>query len=289
MLFPWEQRLGRVGAKAIESYLSYFSTTSAEEVDLGIDFHCVLIEKDQPSINFMVQAKGTEYFKKGWSKGIKKSTILYWLFQRSPVFLIVFDEKSKNCYWMSIEDQRISLFQKLGEKKSETISIKFDRLNKLERGKAKNFEFIEKIKDDWQSVQQFWGSPQFKGNGYVKTIPPPPRSKWELMQTKETVRKSLYSIVQHHINTKDMQSALLCCRFLGEFDKSHYNHFEWLGIIYRQMGEKFYGKSIESFKEALIIIEGDLKLPPNIKKRMVERIQQELAITKALQSGPITG
>jgi len=79
---------------------AYFSKTTPEEVDLGIDFHCELIEDDRPSITFLVQAKGTEHFKNGWSKGIRKSTILYWLWQRSPVYLIVYDEKDGNCYCM---------------------------------------------------------------------------------------------------------------------------------------------------------------------------------------------
>jgi len=280
--FPWEQRLGRVGAKEIESRLSYFSKTTPDEVDLGIDFHCELIEDDHPSITFLVQAKGTEHFKNSWSKGIRKSTILYWLWQRSPVFLVVYDDKDKNCYWMSIEDQRYSLFQKLGQKSSNTISIKLDRSHVLERGKDRNYEFIEKIKDDMLSVQQFWGFPRPKGNGYVKKIPPPPRSKWEFAQTKETVRMSLYSIVQHFINERDIGNALLCCRFLAEFDRSHYNHFLWLGHIYREIGD--YRKADESFKEALKICERDSKWPRDSMKSIIEAILKEIEITHKLQS-----
>jgi tetratricopeptide (TPR) repeat protein len=280
--FPWEQRLGRVGAKEIESRLSYFSKTTSQEVDLGIDFHCELIEDDRPSIIFLVQAKGTEHFKNGWSKGIKKSTILYWLQQRSPVYLIVDDEKDGNCYWMSIEDHRYSLFHKLSQKTSKTISIKLDRSHVLERGKDKNYEFIEKIKDDLLSIQQFWGLPQPKGTGYVKRIPPPPRSDWELTQTRENIRMSLYSLVQHYMNKKDMQSTLLCCRFLGEFDKSHYNHFVWLGQIHREMGN--YEEADESFNEALKICKRDSKWPSESMRNIIEAIHKEIEIKHKLQS-----
>jgi tetratricopeptide (TPR) repeat protein len=281
--FPWERRLGRVGANTIKSFLSYFSKTNSVEgdEDIGIDYHCELIEDDHPSITFFVQAKGTEHFKNNWSKGIRKSTILYWLSQKSPVYLIVYDENDRNCYWMSIEDHRYSLFKKLSQKHSKTITIKLDRSHVLERGKNKNHEFIEKIKDDLRSIQQFWGFPQPKGNGYVKIIPSPPRSEWELTQTKENVRMSLYSIIQHYIK-KDKQTALLFCRFLAEFDKSHYNHFFWLGQLNREMGN--YEEAIESFKEALRICERDLRWPRDSMKSIIEAIHKEIETTYKLQA-----
>ncbi len=278
----WEQRLGRVGAKEIASRLSYFSKTSREEVDVGIDFRCELIEDDHPSITFLVQAKGTEHFHNNWSKGIRKSTILYWLWQRSPVYLIVYDEKDGNCYWMSIEDQRYNLFRKLGAKKSNTVSINMNKSQVLERGKDKNRNLIGKIKDDLRSIQSFWGFPQPKGNGYVKTIPGPPRSEWELVQTKENIRMSLYSLVQHFMRNNDQRSAMLCCRFLGEFDKSHYNHFVWLGQLNRAEGN--YKEAKKNFNEALriCICERDMKWPTESMKQLIQLIQKEIELTDRL-------
>jgi tetratricopeptide (TPR) repeat protein len=84
------------------------------------------------------------------------------------------------------------------------------------------------------------------------------------------------------MNIKDMQSALLCCRFLGEFDKSHYNHFVWLGRIHREMGN--YEEAVESFKEALKICEKDSKWPSDSMKSIIEAIHKEIEITYKLQS-----
>lgn len=83
------------------------------------------------------------------------------------------------------------------------------------------------------------------------------------------------------MNTKDMQSALLCCRFLGEFDKSHYNHFVWLGQIHREMGN--YEEADESFNEALKICKRDSKWPSESMRSIVEAIHKEIEVKHKLQ------
>lgn len=102
--FTWEQRLGKVGESEIKGRLSYFSMVTKIEDDVGLDFYCQLVENDSQTNEFYIQAKGTEHFDDDWNASIKKSTLVYWLWKRNPVYLIVYHEPGGNCYWLSIED-----------------------------------------------------------------------------------------------------------------------------------------------------------------------------------------
>ncbi len=100
------------------------------------------------------------------------------------------------------------------------------------------------------------------------------------MQTKENIRMSLYSLVQHFMRNNDQRSAMLCCRFLGEFDKSHYNHFVWLGQLNRAEGN--YKEAKKNFNEALRICERDMKWPTESMKQLIQLIQKEIELTDRL-------
>lgn len=202
----WETRLGKIGEAEIERRLACFSITQKYDIDVGIDFYCELLKGSSPSTPFYVQAKGTEHFNKKWGQSIKKSTIMYWLQQAFPVFLIVYDGNTDNCYWMSIEDLRYTLLEKVHKTGAETIYIKMDRSHILEKGKSKNDEFIRKIKDDLASIELFRGRPHFKREGYVKAIPSPPRSHLELLRIRGNVRMYLYSLVLHYMKTNDLET-----------------------------------------------------------------------------------
>lgn len=266
-------RLAIAAEKEIESRLACFAKVTKEEVDVGIDFRCELLENDSPSIPFFVQAKGTQHFDNKWGRSIKKSTVIYWLEQPFPVYLIVYDQKSGNCYWGSIEDQRYSLLQKLS-KKSDTIHIKLDRSHFLERGEGKNKGLVRKIKEDLASVELWRGRPLPKGEGYVKTIPDPPRSKIELVRIKENIRQSLYSLFLYYFLQRDLENAYLLCEFLTKFDKSHYNHFVWFGQINKALGKK--QEAERSFVEALKICERDKNWPRESMEPIVAFIRKEI-------------
>jgi hypothetical protein len=114
-----------------------------------------LLENDSPSIPFYVQAKGTEHFDENWGASIKKTTIQYWLTRPFPVFLVAFDENDRNCYWMSIEEQRYALMNRLFKDTAKTLYLKMDRSHILERGKESNIDFKTKIMEGWLSIEQY--------------------------------------------------------------------------------------------------------------------------------------
>lgn len=272
----WETRLGDVGESAIRKQLSYFSTVTKTERDVGIDFLCELVVENKPWAKYYVQAKGTEHFDAQWGSNVKKSTISYWLKQEDPVYLIVYDDKDGRSYWMSIEDHRYELFDRImkSDTQSDSIYIRMDRSQILEDGKEKNELLRSKIISDKYSIQQFYGYPQMQGIGYIRVIPPPPRNVHELVMTKETIRKSLYSLIIHYLGKNDVETAYLCCEFLTKFDKGHYNHFEWFGLLNIVLRKPIEAKS--ALEEAIHIFEGDKNWPLEDKMLQIKRLREEI-------------
>jgi tetratricopeptide (TPR) repeat protein len=273
-LIPWTTRLGTVGESAIKSRLAYFSIPTEYEEDAGIDFYCELIEGDTPSIPFYVQAKGAEHFGSSWGRSIPKSTITYWLQQQHPVFLVVYDDESRTCHWMSIEDHRYSLIQQIFTTVKDTVYVKMDKSNTLEQTRGGNELFIAQVHEDSLSIQLFRGRPQFIGQEYVKKIPSPPRSDAEFHRIRETVRASLYSLVQHYLRAGDLEIAYSYCQFLSKFDVEHYNHFVWFGEIARTFGEADIAR--ESFEQALRICKADKNWPSDSMQEIIAAIEKEV-------------
>jgi hypothetical protein len=269
--FTWEQRLGKVGESEIKGRLSYFSLVTKIEDDVGLDFYCQLLENSSPTNEFYIQAKGTEHFDDNWSASIKKSTLVYWLWEPNPVYLIVYDEPSGNCYWMSIEDHRYELLERIFKTDTDSLYLTFDRSNILEKGKDKNESFITKIKDDKASIELFRGQPTFKGDGYVKQLPDCPRTEHELILIRENVRQCLYSLIRYYDQHKDVDTTKRYCEFLAQFDSTgDYNHFLWLGLINLELGKKEIAR--ENFEQALRICEND----PNWPKESMDALKAEI-------------
>jgi hypothetical protein len=273
-LIPWTTRLGTVAESAIKSRLAYFSNPTEYEEDVGIDFYCELIESDTPSIPFYVQAKGAEHFDSSWGRSIPKSTITYWLRQQHPVFLVVYDDEMKTCHWISIEDHRYSLIQQIFTTVKDTVYVKMDRSNTLAQTRDGNELFIAKVHEGSFSIQLFRGRPQFIGQEYVKKIPSPPRSGAELHRIRETVRASLYSLVQHYCRAGDLKTAYTYCQFLARFDTEHYNHFVWFGEIAKTFGEADIAR--ESFEQALKICKADKDWPSDSMQKIIATIEREM-------------
>jgi len=271
---PWTTRLGTIGEAQVKARLAYFSIATKYETDPGIDFYCELLENDSPSIPFFVQAKGTEHFDAKWGQSIPKPTIVYWLQQAAPVFLMVYDEVNKLCYWMSIEELRYGLIEQIFTTDSATIHVRMDRTHALDLDRNLNQDFINKIKEDTTLVQLFRGEAVFRGDDYVKQLPSPPRSDLELVRIKENVRAGLYSLVQHSFATQDIAAAKLYCEFLANFDSDHYNHFVWLGRINVVNGN--HSEAVINFRRALEICEADKIWPRESLKPIIDHIKDQL-------------
>jgi len=281
---PWTTKLAGVGEAQISARLQYFSNVTNYNLDLGIDFYCELLENGAPSTPFYVQAKGTQHFDETWSQSIAKSTVGYWLNQPHPVMLIVYDEKARTCYWMSIESHRYEFLSQM-KSTSGTIHITLDRSKVLADGANTNDSFIAQIKADGESIMLWRGYPQFKGEGYVKEIPDAPRSESELTRVEETLRKTSYSLVRYYTGSSyDWSRASDLCELLTKFDKSHYNHFVWLAQIKQVQGDRQV--ALLNFEEALEICERDKTWPKESMDITKEAIKRQIERIKAsLQNG----
>jgi Domain of unknown function (DUF4365) len=199
---PWKTRLGMIGETQVKTRLAYFSIPTKYEIDPGIDFYCELLENNSPSLPFYIQAKGTEHFDDNWGQSIRKSTLVDWLQQPFPVFLLVYDETEDVCHWMSVEQLRYHLIEQIFTTDAATVYLRMDRSNLLERGRDSNQSFIEKIKEDTALVQLFRGQALFRGDGYVKQLPsPPPAQNLNLRESKKVygpIYTRSFSIASRH-------------------------------------------------------------------------------------------
>lgn len=248
------RRLGSSAESEIESRLKNFSIPAKPDPDIGIDFYCQLLEGEIASSKFFgVQAKGTKHFNNYWRQSFKRKTIELWLQLPFPVFIIVYDENSGNCYWKSIVHNRNSLIEKL-RTNAKTISIRIEKSHSLEKGGNKNEEFIRKIKEAQSLISLICGRPQF-GEGYVRTLPIVYLSKGIITNLRENIRTSMKFLINNRLLTNDIENAYFLCDFLTRFDKGHYDHFVTFGRINKFLGKKKEAK--ESFEEAIKICKGD--------------------------------
>jgi tetratricopeptide (TPR) repeat protein len=162
---------------------------------------------------------------------------------------------------------------------SKTIYIKVEDSNQLKRDKDNYIQLVNKIKLDSNSTQLFRGQPQFVGEEYVKNIPPQPRTNHEVKYIKENIRAGIYSLIQLYTNMKEFDIALNYCEFIAKIDKSHYNHFVWLGKLYGVLGRE--KEAIKSFKKAVEICKRDEKLPKDSMSNILIYIEKEIKNLKA--------
>lgn len=258
---PDSQKLGLVGEKAIESRLSTFSSVMRPGYDVGIDYFCELIEKGSPSGRyFCVQAKSTRRFKNYWKGNIKKETLAFWLNQRYPVFLVVYEQSSGNCYWASIQDLRQILNSRL-EGASKTICVKVDRSNTLEEN-GDNPRFIKKIRKDGLLVNALHGIPEFVSlDGYVGFIPALSLTDTMRGMIRERVRYGIDYLIYDCLLRNDPKNAYPLSQILTQFDHGHYDHFLIHARICRRLKE--YEEAEKNYNTAINICKDD----PNWNKR----------------------
>jgi hypothetical protein len=291
---PWSQRLGSIGESVIESRLKYFSNPMKPNYDVGIDFFCELLENGSPSLKFfLVQAKGSQHFDDKWGRSFDRQTIYFWLSQPFPLYIIVYDEVDKNCYWMSIEEQRNSLMRRLKTSDTKTVYITIDRTRILKQDR--NIEFVQKIKEDLESLNfrlnLARGTPQFIGEGYVRSIPIIYLPENLITNIRERIRISMNYLIQNYLLRNDISNAYSLCEFLTKFDRGHYDHFVLFGDICELLGKR--EEACSSYSQAIKICEGDknwnkLKKPtdPSIEDIIatIEKKMRKLGC-KSIRSG----
>lgn len=250
---------------------------------VGIDFWCELCENGLLSATlFFVQAKGTQHFDDKWGRSFDRETIQFWLSRPFPVYIIVYDDVSKECYWMSIEEQRNKIIERMSSKDAKTVYLTVDRTRILRLDQ--NAEFVQRIKDDSQSMNFRFnlvrGTPDFSGEGYVREIRIAELPPILLTNIRERIRINMNYLIHNHLFRRDIANAYTLCELLARFDRSHYDHFVLFGRICGLLGKK--EEACSSYNEAIEICKRDknwdkLKKPadPSIND-IIARIETEM-------------
>lgn len=252
------QRRG-IGAEAeIKKRLVHFSDLAKPEPDQGIDFICQLSEDFSPISRFFgVQAKGTRQFDKYWRNSFPKSTVERWLRLPFPVFIIVYNESDHNCYWMSVTHNLPSFVTKLQEKvDAKTIRIEMDKSHLLEETGERNADFIEAVKDAHMRISLILGRPEF-GESYVREMRYYILSNQVRTRLRDHIRDNMNYLIYHFLFTKNFEKAYSLCKFLIEFDKSHYDHFLLFARMCHYRGEK--EEALRYYDEAIRMLKADKK------------------------------
>jgi hypothetical protein len=271
---PWTTALSHVAEGLISARLSYIANVNKLHSDLGIDFHCEMLRDNTPSgLVFYVQAKGTQNFDETWSQSIPKSTVRYWLSQTHPVVLVVLDEPTETCYWLSIEAHRHDFLRQFNSA-SETIPVTVDRSQTLAKGVNGNAALVAQLKADQRSVMLWMGYPMSEGEGYIRNLPAPPRSRYELAKAEENLIETLRALVRYYMNYPDWSRAHDLAESLTKIDKSHYNQFVWLAQIQEMQGDK--SAALLNWKEALSICERDKASPREWIEELKRAIRTEI-------------
>jgi len=232
-------------------------------LEYAIDFYCRLFQNGKPSNKiFGVEVKSTNIFKNYYRKSIEIDIIKFWLTQPFPVYVVVYEESSDKCYWISVEDNREEWTNKLLKEKKK-IPIRIYRAKVLE--KNQNEAFIQKIEHDIIKVNANRGIPQFVSKGYegyaIGYIPILKLSDTARENVRGTIRYGFNYLINDSILRGDLQSAYSLGKLLADFDHGHYDHFVLLARICRQLGKKEDAKT--NYEIALQICKSD----PNWDKK----------------------
>jgi hypothetical protein len=241
------QRRAASGESYVEARLKSFAQVLRPEplLEYAIDYYCRLLQNGKPSNKiFGVEVKSTNIFKDYFSESIGKDKIEFWLIQPFPVYVMVYEESSDNCYWTSVEDNREQWTNEL-RKDIENITIRVDRAKILE--KNQNAAFIRKIERDIIIVNANRGIPEFVTKGYegyaIGYIPVLKLSDVARDNVRLRIRYGFNYLINDSILKDDVQGAYSLGKLLADFDHGHYDHFVLLARICRQLGKKEEAKT----------------------------------------------
>ena len=275
--------VGQSGQLEVAAFLSNFANVMSPVYDVGLDFYCELLEHGSPSGKFFsIQAKTTGQFDEKWEEPIGKKTIMLWLSQPSPVFIILLEKSTGTFFWVSVEENRHFWLTELITPK-ETIDLRIDRAHSLSR-LGDNSEFIQRIRNDIVLINASHGIPNMIGEGYVRSIP----VLWLSDEAKENIRNTIRLGFDYLMNDSilklKLQEAYDYGKKLAVFDKAHYDHFLVLVRICDQLG--YNTEAEENYNLAIEICKSDPNW--NIKKKtsdasiedIIKNIETEMAARK---------
>ena len=280
---PEFRKRGRSGEHAVASILCTFSNIMVPEYDIGLDFYCELFENNSHSGRFWVQVKTTYHFEgEFWGEYIDKDTVRLWLKQVVPVYILVFEQSTEQCYWISVQEHRREWIQKLSDK-NDNIQVIVDKKHVLQRNE-KNREFVEQIKHDFILIDAIQGNAHMIGDGYVQSIPILVLSEPAITNLRGKIRLGLDYLINDLIIKNNLQGAYTLLRLLAEFDRGHYDHFLVLARVCRALGK--IGEARDNYNVAIGICKDDpnwnkLKRPEDVPiEEIIKGIEKELPALK---------
>lgn len=279
-IIPEYRKRGRSGEHEVASLLSLISNVMFPDYDFGLDFYCELLENNHPSGKFFwIQAKSTQQFDEIWSDYIDKDTIALWLSQFFPVFVLVFEQKSEKCYWLSVEEKRAEWSEKLADSNA-SIQVSVDRKHVFQRNSDKE-EFVNQIYKDLILTNAIHGIPHMIGDGYVRSIPILVLSETAQSNVRYKVRLGFDYLVNDAIIKNNFQGAYDLLRLLADFDNGHYDHFLTLARVCKKLGR--LGEARANYNIAIGLCKDDhnwnkWKKPEDASiEEIIEGIEKELA------------
>ena len=244
---------GSIGESLVEAKLKSFAQVSRPIPEFALDFYCRLLRGNIPSnIAFYVEVKTTSNMD-SWTKSIPKETIQFWLSQPFPVFIVVCDEPTEKCYWISVEDNRTSWMQKMYNE-DESIGLKIDETQEVKKGREQNTQFINKIQSDLILLNANNGITMFIRRGYLGGVPILKLSEEAMWNIRGSIRNGFNYLANDCLLGNDFQGAYNYYKQLANFDHGHYDHFLRLARVCLQLGkldeaEENYKTSIEICKQ----------------------------------------
>lgn len=182
---PKRTKAQKIGENAADIFSATFTefcnvVPVPQSRDLGIDFICEVMEDEYPTgVGFNAQCKGRDEVddKNGLlNVQVQVTTINYWLSQRIPTFLFVYDRQSENFFWCFPSAYIFSLNKEWQSQQSVSIPIpvssRFSRditeipLNLLEVIKREDLH--KKISDLREEQEELRG--QYEAELHYQTI-----------------------------------------------------------------------------------------------------------------------
>lgn len=153
------QSLGDIGETTVQLILrKYKWTADIIKSDFGEDVDCnIFIDNSRTNYHLRCQVKSTkkdsEYVKKlkngSYSVSIASDILRVWLTSFFPVFLIVYEEESDECYWCNPVNQ---ILQKPSKLEKEKPSIQILKENKFDLSSKQLI--LDEVKNFYRKIQR---------------------------------------------------------------------------------------------------------------------------------------